>query len=92
MAYFISVRRISTTSGPRSGRIQAAREARNVFARRSARRSCNPSNRDIVFRGLLGPFYFWAILGNGLLTEMASPSFTLVRPLVSVGDQRWALP
>ena len=38
-ACFVSAGPIPTTSGPRSGRIQAAREARNVSAGRSAKRS-----------------------------------------------------
>ena len=42
------------------------------------------ARRDLVSRGLLGPFYFGAILGTGFLTEAATP-LVHVGPLLGLG-------
>jgi hypothetical protein len=42
------------------------------------------ARRDLVTRGLLGPFYFGAILGTGLLTEAATP-LVHAGPLLALG-------
>lgn len=42
------------------------------------------ARRELASRGMLGPFYFGAILGNGLITEMATP-LVQVGPWLSLG-------
>lgn len=42
------------------------------------------ARRDLVARGMLGPFYFGAILGTGLVTEAATP-LVHVGPFLGLG-------